>query len=65
MIKNTKMVRKFERDLARREKLSFGEALRIFDALWREALSLKVIKRVDALEGIEKEIRMARIINGL
>ncbi|MBI5213373.1 MAG: hypothetical protein HY957_08385 [Nitrospirae bacterium] len=65
MVKNSKILRKFEREETKREKLSFREAIKIVDAMWHEALALGVIKRSDWLADIEKEIRIARIANGI
>ena len=48
-----------------REKLSFKDALKIFEAMWREALALGSIKSSDWLNDIKKEIRIAKIINGI
>ena len=48
-----------------REKLSFKDALKIFEAMWREALALGSIKNSDWLNDIKKEIRIAKIINGI
>ena len=65
MVKNSRILRKFEREEMRREKLSFKDALKIFEAMWREALALGAIKTSDWLNDIEKEIRIAKIINGI
>lgn len=58
MIKNPKFLKAFEK-----EKLSFREALKIFEALWKEALSLKVLPLKNPLEGIEVDVRIAKILN--
>ncbi|GAG97925.1 unnamed protein product [marine sediment metagenome] len=47
------------------EKLSFSEALAIFEAMWKEGMTLGVIPPKDPLEGIETDIRIARILNCL
>ena len=65
MVKNAHILRKFEREYAGKEKLSFHHALKIFEAMWMEALRLGSIKKAGRMEGIEAKIRMAKIVNGL
>ena len=65
MVKNSRILRKFEREEMRRERLSFKDALKIFEAMWCEALALGSIKSSNWVNDIEKEIRIARIVNGI
>jgi hypothetical protein len=44
MIKNPQILAKFEDEEIRKEKLSYKEALRIFEAMWKEAVSLGVLR---------------------
>ncbi len=43
MIKNKKLLEKFENDLMKKEKFSYQQALKIYEALWIEAKNLKVL----------------------
>lgn len=63
MVKNPKRLAEFEREQLKEESLSYSEALRIFEALWEEGVSLGVLPPEDPLEGIETDIRVARILN--
>jgi len=65
MVKNPKALRQFEAEQMKKKKISFKKAIEIFEALWRNARLLGSIKKRGKLEGIEKEIRIARLINGL
>lgn len=65
MIKNPNILGQFEREVIRKEKLSFGRALAIFEAMWKEGVSLGALPPKDPLEGIEVDIKIARIINCL
>ncbi len=65
MVKNPNILRRFEKEQIKKEKISFRDALNIFESLWFEALSLGIVKKTAKLEGIEKELRIAKIINGL
>ena len=65
MIKNPDILGQFERELIKKEKLSFKQALAIFEAMWKEGVNLGVLPPKDPLEGIEVDIKIARIINCL
>lgn len=65
MIKNPDILEQFEKQRTREEKLSFEEALKIFEAMWKEGVNLGVLPPKDPLEGIEIDIKIARIINCL
>ena len=65
MIKNPDILEQFEKQRTREEKLSFEEALKIFEAMWEEGVNLGVLPPKDPLEGIEVDIKIARIINCL
>lgn len=65
MIKNSDILEEFEKGRVRGEKLSFKEALKFFEAMWKEGVSLGVLPPEDPLEGIEVDIKIARIINCL
>ena len=58
MIKNEKLLRQFES-----EKLGFKKASNIFTALWKEAVRLKIFPPKNPLEGIETDLKIAKIIN--
>ena len=55
----------FNRELLERENLSHKEALRIYEAMHKEAVSLGVINSKNILEGLEVDIGIAKAINGL
>jgi hypothetical protein len=63
MIKNKSKLNKFYRQLDAREKLSYKQAVRIYDALHEEAVSLGAINSGNILEGFEVDLRIARAIN--
>ena len=63
MIRNTKLVEKFERDQIRRRKPDYVENLRIFEGLFKQAMHLGIFPLKDPLEGIEVDINLARALN--
>ena len=65
MIQNRIKLNKFYRKLIREENLSYKEALSIYEALHKEAVSLGVISSENILEGLEVDLRIAKAINGL
>ena len=65
MIKNPEILEQFEKQRIREEKLSFEKALKIFEAMWKEGVNFGVLPPKDPLEGIEVDIKIARIINCL
>ena len=63
MIKDAKLVAEFEENQLKKEKPDYGSTLRIFEAMWKEAMLLGVLPLKDPLEGIEVDIKIARILN--
>ena len=43
MIKNPDILEQFEKQRTRKEKLSFEEVLKIFEAMWKEGVNLGVL----------------------
>lgn len=63
MIKDAKLVAEFEDRELKNEKLSYIEALQIFEGMWMEGVTLGVLPLKDPLEEIETDINLARILN--
>ncbi|PJC73535.1 MAG: hypothetical protein CO012_08870 [Syntrophobacterales bacterium CG_4_8_14_3_um_filter_49_14] len=64
MIKNAYILRKFEDDLIRSEtKRSAEQSLQLVTAMWQEGVVLGVLPPSDPWEGIDVDIRIARILN--
>jgi len=65
MIRNNLRLSKFYRKLIEEENISYKEALSIYEALHKEAVSLGIINSKNILDGLEIDLRIARAINGL
>jgi DNA-binding transcriptional regulator/RsmH inhibitor MraZ len=65
MIKNKRKLNEFYRKLDEEEKLSYKEALRIYEALHKEAVALGVISHENIWDGFEVDLRIAKAINSL
>jgi hypothetical protein len=63
MIRDVARWQAFEHELTATEKLDFAENLRLVDSMYDLARKLGNFRAEDALEGIEKTIRVARAIN--
>lgn len=65
MIKNSPILQRFEREQIKKEKYSYLEALKVFELLYKEAKSLGAIKKLSPLDGIETDIKVAKILGSL
>ncbi len=63
MIKDRELFAAFERQCTRSEKMDHSDALRLFEEMWKEGVLLGVLPLKDPLEGIEVDLRIARILN--
>ena len=65
MVKNKRKLDEFYRKLVKEENTSHKQALRIYDALHKEAVALGVISHENIRDGFEVDLRIAKAINGL
>lgn len=63
MIHNPTLVQSFERDLIRRTSVSYSRNVKIVEALWEEARLLGAWPPADPLDGIDTDVRLARVLN--
>ena len=64
MIKDLKILRKFERNfISDQGRLPYAQSRKLFTAMWKEGVTFGVFPPVDPLAGVEVDIRMARILN--
>ena len=64
MIK-AKEFREFELTLLRREKPDIKRNFRILEALYEEAVALGVIPFKDPLDGLDVDLRIAKVVNSV
>jgi hypothetical protein len=57
--------RRFEIEILRNEKLDIRKKFKIVEALYKEAVALGVFPLKDSLEGLEVDIRIAKVINSV
>ena len=63
MIRNSKLLEKFERDQIRKGEPDYFQNLRIFESLYEEAKPLGIFPLKDPSVGIEVDIKLARALN--
>jgi len=64
-MKPTNEFQRFEREILRSEKLDIKKKFKIIEALYKEALDLGIFPLKDSLEGIDVDIRIAKVINSV
>jgi hypothetical protein len=60
-----KEFRKFERELLKKEKVDIMRNFKILEALYQEAVSLGIIPLKNLLDGVEVDIKIAKVINSV
>jgi hypothetical protein len=65
MITNPEQLQKFETELIKKEKVDVMRNFRLVDAMYREAIALGVIPLKDPLDGLEIDMKIARVVNGV
>jgi len=64
MIKNKHILEELDNQfILGKGRLSYDEALRLFEAMWIEAKNMGIVPLKDPMEGIDVDIRIARILN--
>lgn len=59
----TPRLRAFETEQVRQRPPDHAQNLRVVEALYREALALGAFTAADALDGLDADLRLARILN--
>lgn len=65
MVKNPNRLREFETELLRSDSVDIQRNFRIMASLYDEAVQLKIFPLDNSLEGIERDIRYAKVINSV
>ncbi len=63
MIRNIKIVQKFEEELIKKEKVNIIKNFQIMDAMYKEARALGVIPMKDPLNGWGIDAKIALVVN--
>lgn len=64
LVKNPELLKKFENSFIRAEgRLPFDKSLKLFTSMWNEGLALGVLPPKEPLEGIDTDIKIAKVLN--
>jgi hypothetical protein len=64
MIKNPDLLKKFEDEFVRSEgRLNYSQSVKLFTDMWNEGKRLGVLPPKNPLEGIEVDIKIAKVLN--
>jgi len=63
VIKNSKIVQKFEEELIKKEKVNLVKNFQIMDAMYKEARALGAIPMKDPLNGWDIDAKIAMVVN--
>ena len=65
MITNPKKLQELDRELLKKEKVDIKQNFRIAEALYREAIALGAIPLKDPLDGLEIDMKIAKVVNSV
>jgi len=65
MVKDKKALEDFNRERIRKSPPDYEQNFEIYEALYNEAVALKILPPKNSLEGIEADIRIAKFVNNV
>ncbi|MBC7253815.1 MAG: hypothetical protein H5T72_07595 [Actinobacteria bacterium] len=65
MIEDRELLERWERELLTSDRTSLEKKFHILDAMWEEAILLRALPPSQPLEGIDVDLRIARVINSV
>jgi len=65
MIKNRDRLQEFETETIQKEKVKILKNFRLMDAMYEEAASLGAFSKENVLDGLDKDIKFAKVINSV
>jgi hypothetical protein len=65
MVKNNSRLKEFEDDFIRQNRPEILKNLQLLDSLYKEARSLSVFPLREPLDGLEIDIKIAKVINSV
>ncbi|MBU1298560.1 MAG: hypothetical protein KJ963_00765 [Bacteroidetes bacterium] len=65
MLTNPKIFEEFEKNLLKSEQVDYFKNLSIFEEMLKEVIYLNILPLKNPLDGIETDIKIARILNNV
>lgn len=63
MIRNSKILHEFEKELIKKDKADVMKNFNIVDSMYDEAVALGVIPMKNPLDGLEIDLKIAKVVN--
>lgn len=63
MIKNIHLLEDMEKNFISKQRMSYKQSLKIFESMWNEGIKLDILPPKKALDGIEVDIKIAKVLN--
>lgn len=63
MIRNSKILHEFEKELIKKDKADVMKNFHIVDSMYDEAVALGVIPMKNPLDGLEVDLKIAKVVN--
>lgn len=65
MIKNSEYLKKFEDEQTANDDMTLEQKLKLLNSIYKFAVKLGTLPPDDLLEGLDNDIKVAKIINGI
>ncbi len=65
MIKNPKILEKFEKEIVRKERVDINRNFKLVEEMYKEAAEMGIIPLRNPLDGIETVIKIAKTVNNV
>lgn len=65
MIKNPEYLKKFEDEQTANDDMTLEQKLKLLNSIYKYAVKLGTLPPDDLLEGLDTDIKVAKIINGI
>ncbi len=65
MIKNPEYLKKFEDEQTANDDMTLEQKLKLLNSIYKFAVKLGTLPPDDLLEGLDNDIKVAKIINGI
>ncbi len=64
MIKNPEIMAQFEKAFLKENgRIPFAHAMKLFAAMWQEAITFGIFPSKEPMEGIDVDIKIAKVLN--
>jgi len=65
MVKNKEELQKIENEIIKKEKVNVLKNFALIEAMYKEAVFLRVFPMKNTLEGLEIDLKFAKVINSV